>query len=82
MGITENYGDNEEHIRTNPLLPRKLDKAGVVFKEDLEVLAKPIGIGRLSGKLPERSTPPLTDAKTRQRSVLGSSRYKLGHRLY
>ena len=52
MGIPENYNDNAERARTHPMLLPKPDKAGVVPKKDLEVLAKAMGVDGFSKNQP------------------------------
>ena len=82
MGIPENYDDDVERNRTHPLLLPKPEKAGVVKNEDLEVLAKAMGLDKTSKGQPLESTPPLTEAKVRRRSVLDGKRYGPGNRPY
>ena len=82
MGIPENYDDDVERNRTHPLLLPKPEKAGVVKNEDLEVLAKAMGLDKTSKGQPSESTPPLTEAKVRRRSVLDGKRYGPGNRPY
>ena len=82
MGIPENYDNDAEWAGTHPMLLPKPDKAGVVPKKDLEVLAKAMGVDRSSKDPPSGSTPQLTNAKVRQRSVLDGKRYGPGNRPY
>ena len=82
MGISDNYDDNAERDRTNPLLLPKPEKAGVVPSKHIEVLAKAMGLDKTSQDKPSESTPQLTDAKVRRRSVLDGKRYRPGNRPY
>ena len=80
MGISENYDDNEERRRTHLLLLPKPEKAGVVSQEDLKLRVKTMGVANSGKELFKVSTPPLTDAKVRRRSVLDGKRYGHGNR--
>ena len=82
MGIPENYNDDAEQDRTHPLLLPKPEKAGVVPSKDIEVLSKAMGLDKTSQGKPPESTPKLTDAKVRRRSVLDGKRYGPGNRPY
>ena len=82
MGIPENYDNNAEQERTHPLLLPKPEKAGVVPSKDLEVLAKAMGLDNAGQDVPSESTPQLTKAKVRRRSVLDGKRYGPGNRPY
>ena len=82
MGLPENYDDDVERDRTHLLLLPKPEKAGVVPKEDLKVLAKAMGLDKTSQGQPSESTPQLTGAKVRRRSVLDGKRYGPGKRPY
>ena len=82
MGVPENYDDNAEQDRTSPLLLPKPKKTGVVRDKDIGVLARAMGIDRTSQDQPSESTPQLTDAKVRQRSVLDGKRHGPGNRPY
>ena len=82
MGIPQNYDDDAERERTHPLLLPKPEKAGVVPSKDLEVLAKAMGLDKTGQDVPSESTPQLTDAKVRRRSVLDGKRYGPGNRPY
>ena len=82
MCIPESYNDNTEQSRTCPMSLTKPDKAGVVPKKDLEVLAKAMGVDGPGKKQPSRSTPQLTNTKVRRRSVLNGKRYGTRNRPY
>ena len=82
MGVSENYDDDAERVRTHPQLLPKPKKAGVVSSKDLEVLAKAVGVQDKTSKLSDMSTPPVTDAKVGRRSVLGDMKYGPGNRPY
>ena len=82
MGAPENYDDDAKQDSTHPLLLPKPEKAGVVPDKDIEVLAKAMGIDRTSQDQPSESTPQLTDAKVRRRSVFNGKRYGPGNRPY
>ena len=82
IGIPENYNNNAEWARTHSVLLPKPDKAGVIPKKGLDVMAKTMGVDGPSKKQPSESTPQLTDAKVRQRSVLDGKRYGPGNRPY
>ena len=82
MGIPENYDDDAERERTHPLLLPKPEKAGVVPSKNLEVLAKAMDLDKAGQDVPSESTPQLTDAKVRRRSVLDGKRYGPGNRPY
>ena len=82
MGNQQNYDANAEQARTHPMLLPKPDKAGVVPKKDLEVLAKTMGVDGPGKKQPSELTLQLIDAKMRQRSVLDGKRYGPGNRPY
>ena len=82
MGIPENYGDGAEQNGTHPMLLPKPEKDGTVPDKNIEVLAKAMGIDRPSQNQPSESTPQLTDAKVRRRSVLDGKRYGPGNRPY
>ena len=82
MGIPENYDNGKERTRTHPLLLPKPDKTGVVPTEDLRVLTKAMGVGETNNKMPVASTPALTTAKVRRRSVLDGKRYGPRNRPY
>ena len=60
----------------------KPENAGVVPSKDIEVLAKTMGLDRTSQSTPSESTPQLTEAKVRRRSVLDGKRYGPGNRPY
>ena len=82
MGILEHYDDDAERVRTHSLLLPKPKKAGVVPPEDLEVLAKAMGVPIKASKLSDESTPPLTDTMVGRRSVLRDMKYGPGNRPY
>ena len=82
MGIPENYEDNAEQARARPMLLPKPDKAGLIPKKDLEILAKAMRVDGSGKKQPSELTPHLTDAMARQRSVLDDKRYEPGKRPY
>ena len=44
MGIPEDYDDDAERVRTHPQLLPKSKEAGIVPSEDLQVLAKALGV--------------------------------------
>ena len=44
MGISEDYEDEAERVRTHPLLLPKSKEAGVVSSNDLQVLSKALGV--------------------------------------
>ena len=79
MGIPENYDDEAERVRTDPLLLSKPKEAGVVPSVDLQVLAKALGV---KGKDHEESTPTVTPAQPGRRSVLDNEKFGSGNRPY
>ena len=62
-------------MRTRPLLLSKPEKAGVVPPKDVKMLAKAMNVPDTVSKLPDESTPPVTDAKVGQRSLLDGKKY-------
>ena len=57
MGISVNYDDDEERVRTRPLLLPKPKKAGVVPSNDLQVLADAMGVQTKDREGTTESTP-------------------------
>ena len=49
MGIPEDCDDDAERVWTHPLLLPKPKEAGVVLSEDLQVLAKALGVHKGPG---------------------------------
>ena len=82
MGISENYDDEEERVRTHPLLLPKPKKAGVVPSNDLQVLADAMGVQTKDREGTVESTPQMTPTPVGRRSVLDNMKYGPGNRPY
>ena len=69
MDILTSYDDDAEQARTHPMLLPKPDKARVVPKKDIEVLAKAMGVDGPGKKQSSGQTPKLTDTNVRRKGV-------------
>ena len=82
MGIPENYDGDAERVRTHPQLLPKTKEAEVVPSEDLEVLAKALGVQSPDHNRQKGSTPPVTSVQSGGRSVLDGMKFGPGNRPY
>ena len=82
MGIPEDYDDDAERVRTHPQLLPKPKEAEVVPSEDLEVLAKALGVQGPDHNRQKGSTPPVTPVQSGGRSVLDSMKFGPENRPY